>query len=66
MNLLSTSEPVEMQSIESSQVYIDCSRAVSLAGSALLDQILHTKPDQPASRYVIDSCIMCLTAVLRR
>ncbi|KAA6397837.1 MAG: hypothetical protein EZS28_006634 [Streblomastix strix] len=50
VNLLSTSEPVEMQSIESSQVYIDCSRAVSLAGSALLDQILHTKPDQPASR----------------
>ncbi|KAA6396730.1 MAG: hypothetical protein EZS28_007743 [Streblomastix strix] len=58
-NQWSTSKPAELQPTESSHVYIDCAKAVSLAESALIAEIHHIILDQPPSRYLIDatSCL---------
>ncbi|KAA6401697.1 MAG: hypothetical protein EZS28_002782 [Streblomastix strix] len=61
-NLLSISESREMQSSESSHVYADCARAVSLAESMLIAEIHQIIPNYQSSRYQIDACLMCPTA----
>ncbi|KAA6397162.1 MAG: hypothetical protein EZS28_007313 [Streblomastix strix] len=56
-NLWSTLELAEMQSSESSHVYDDCDRAVSLVERTLIAEINHIIPDQPPSRYQIEAYI---------
>ncbi|KAA6393843.1 MAG: hypothetical protein EZS28_010633 [Streblomastix strix] len=64
-NLWATSESAEIYPNETSHAYADCARAVSLAESALIAQILHFILDQPLSRYLINAYLMCLTAGAR-
>ncbi|KAA6338239.1 MAG: hypothetical protein EZS28_052717, partial [Streblomastix strix] len=62
---LETLGGAEIQPNEASRAYSDCTRAVSLAESALTAEIHHILPDLPCSRYLIDAYLICVTAGAR-
>ncbi|KAA6367337.1 MAG: hypothetical protein EZS28_037137, partial [Streblomastix strix] len=64
-NLWYTQESAEKQPSESSQIYADCTRAVSFVEYTLKSDIHLIISEQQSSRFLIDAYLMCQTAGAR-